>query len=53
MKKYLILLITFSLVCSRKSANPTNSIRTASESRSEEDSTTYFSATGNEPSWQL
>lgn len=54
MKKYLIFLITFSLVCSCKSVNPTNSnSNTASESRSEEDSTIYFSATGNEPFWGL
>lgn len=54
MKKYLILLITFSLIYSCKSITPKDSSsNTASESTSEEDISTYFKATGNEPFWGL
>jgi heat shock protein HslJ/uncharacterized membrane protein len=54
MKKYLILLITFSLVYSCKSVNSKSSnSNTASKNTSEEDITTYFKATGNEPFWGL
>lgn len=54
MKKYLILLITISLVYSCKSIKTKNSnSNTTSENTSEEDSITYFKATGNEPFWEL
>nr|WP_315244377.1 META domain-containing protein [uncultured Flavobacterium sp.] len=54
MKKYLILLITISLVYSCKSVKTKNSnSNTTSENTSEEDSITYFKATGNEPFWEL
>lgn len=54
MKKYLILLITISLVYSCKSVKTKNSnSNTTSENTSEEDSINYFKATGNEPFWEL
>ncbi|CAD0006033.1 META domain-containing protein [Flavobacterium chungangense] len=54
MKKYLILLITISLVYSCKSVKTKNSnSNTTSENTSEEDSINHFKATGNEPFWEL
>lgn len=52
MKKYLIIFITFSFLYSCKSINPTDS-NAVSGNISEEDTTTYFKATGNEPFWEL
>lgn len=54
MKKYLIIFISFSLLYSCKSINPKGpNSDTASGNTSEEDITTYFKATGNEPFWEL
>jgi heat shock protein HslJ/uncharacterized membrane protein len=49
MKKYLILLITLSLIYSCKST-PTKSTQTKSDNNN---AIIYFKATGNEPSWEL
>ncbi|WP_163392574.1 META domain-containing protein [Flavobacterium limi] len=59
MKKYLMLLIIVTLAYSCKSISATNSntkknnSKSISENKSEEDNTTYFKATGNEPFWEL
>lgn len=49
MKKYLILLLTLSLICVCKSI-PIKNTQTKSDNN---DATIYFKATGNEPSWEL
>lgn len=57
MKKYLILMITLSLICSCKSKtakNPLTKAAISSENKSDDTyGTIYFKATGNEPFWEL
>ena len=57
MKKYLILMITLSLICGCKSKttkSPLTKTEISSENKSDDTyGTIYFKATGNEPSWEL
>lgn len=57
MKKYLILLITLSLICGCKSKTSKNTpLKTGISSENKSDDTygtIYFKATGNEPFWEL